>query len=418
MKPPPILTMATIPALVALTLTIAPTYAGTHHGAARSTDFAFKSSGYGTRVIGGQAHADSSTSGYRAIGCTNQAGRSRTNNVAEATLPGLGKASNVRTRVWTTSHNGVFASHSMHKIGRLSLVQSSLGSLSLSSIVSRATASHDSSGFHATTQTLLGGITFAPVIGPAQTFPAPTPDQPLTIPGLATIYAGQHTTRQSGTGATANAFALRIDMAQSGSSVRIAHSHAEINSGMTAGVFHGRSAASHVVQAVDGVLKGGPNPLATMPCQGTYGKTHEKSVSLLDLGSQLLVKGGNALERGSQSGDQAHGVSRGKVSRMSLGGQLVVDDIVGKVTVTRQGGHLTTSTKGTKVGTVTIAGHTQTFPKTGVLEIPGVVKLERAVVTRTHSGISVIGLRITLLDGTGAVVNLGEASLKIGRLAH
>ena len=43
-----------------------------------------------------------------------------------------------------------------------------------------------------------------------------------------------------------SAFALRIDMAQSGSSVRIAHSHAEINSGMTAGVFHGRSAASHV----------------------------------------------------------------------------------------------------------------------------------------------------------------------------
>jgi hypothetical protein len=48
-----------------------------------------------------------------------------------------------------------------------------------------------------------------------------------------------------------------------------------------------------------------------------------------------------------------------------------------------------------------------------VLEIPGIAKLERGVVTRTHNSISVIGLRITLLDGSGAVVNLAEAKLRI-----
>ena len=80
----------------------------------RSTSFAFTTSGYGTRVKGGQIPTGSSTTGFQVIGCTNQAGKSRTNDVAEATVPGLGTASGVKTHVWTTSRDGVVASHSTH----------------------------------------------------------------------------------------------------------------------------------------------------------------------------------------------------------------------------------------------------------------------------------------------------------------
>ena len=81
---------------------------------------------------------------------------------------------------------------------------------------------------------------------------------------------------------------------------------------------------------------------------------------------------------------------------MSLGdGQVVIDGIVGKASVVRTGHHVVRSAKGTRLASITVDGQEQTFPKTGVLEIPGVVKLERAVVDRTHTGISVIGLRIT-----------------------
>ena len=48
-----------------------------------------------------------------------------------------------------------------------------------------------------------------------------------------------------------------------------------------------------------------------------------------------------------------------------------------------------------------------------MLNIPGVAKLERNVVHRYTNGISVIALRVTLLDGSGAVLDLGEAHLKI-----
>jgi hypothetical protein len=403
--------LAVAPLCAGLALTAGPTYAGTTSAnTVKSTSFAFKTSGFGTRVIGGQLPAGSSTTGYKVIGCTNKAGLARTNNVAEATLPGLGQAMGVKTRVWTTSHHGVVASHSTHSIAKLVLAQSQLGSVSIDAITSRARAFHDSTGFHATTTTKLGGITFTPPIGDPQTFPAPTPDQPITIPGLLTIYAGQNVTRHSGTGAMADAFALRVEVLATGSSIRVAHSHAELNSGLTGGIFSGHSAATHVVTALDDNLKSGPNPLSQMPCQGTYGKTHEKSLASVNLGGAVIVKGANTRERGSQGADRAHGISRAEVARVDLGGQLVIDGIVGKATVKRVDGHVHKSARGTFLGTVTVAGQKQTFPKTGVLEIPGVAKLERAVVTRTHSGISVIGLRITLLDGTGAVINLAEAS--------
>ena len=87
----------------------------------------------------------------------------------------------------------------LHQIARVSLVKSALGSLSINAVTSRATASHCSDGFHATTTTHIGGLSFTPPVGPAQSFPLPTPDHPLTIPGLATIYAGQHSTHRSGT---------------------------------------------------------------------------------------------------------------------------------------------------------------------------------------------------------------------------
>jgi hypothetical protein len=415
---------AMAPLCAGLALTAGPSYAGHHsahhsaHHSTKATTFAFQGSGFGTRVIGGQVPAGSSTTGYQVIGCTNQAGRSRTNDVAEATLPGLGTASGIKTHVWTTARHGVVASHSLHRIARVSLVQSTLGSLAIDAITSRATASHDAHGFHATTTTHVGGISFTPPVGPARSFPLPTPDHPVTIPGLATIYAGQHTTRRSGTGALADAFALRVDVIPTGTSLLVSHSRAELDSGLISGVFKGRSAATHVITAAGDIAESGPNPLSPMPCQGTYGKTHRKSLASVDLGGQLVVRGANSSEKGTQKGSRAWGTSRASVARVRLGSQLVINGIVGKVSVSRQGRDLTRSADGTSLGTVTVNGHQQKFPKTGVLEIPGVAKLERAVVTRTHNGISVIGLRITLLDGSGAVVDLGEASLRIGRLAH
>ena len=79
---------------------------------------------------------------------------------------------------------------------------------------------------------------------------------------------------------------------------------------------------------------------------------------------------------------------------------------------------LTSSTKGTTVGRITVNGQPQEFPDTGVLEIPGVAKLETAVTQKLKNGLAVTALRITLLDGTGAVIDLGNARFQVRRPAR
>jgi len=60
------LALAAVPVCVGLALSAGPTFAGTT--ATKSTTFAFRTSGFGTREIGGQAPASSGTTAYQVIG--------------------------------------------------------------------------------------------------------------------------------------------------------------------------------------------------------------------------------------------------------------------------------------------------------------------------------------------------------------
>jgi hypothetical protein len=412
---------------VGLALGGAPGFAGSAHHTARdttdshprthATSYAFTATGFGSRVVGGQVPLGSSTTAYQHIGCTNRAGLDKHNDIADAVIPGLGTASGIRTRVWTSTKGGVVASHSAHSIAQLVLANTPQGSLSINAIHSRAVAYHDSSGFHATTTTNLGDITYTPVAGPAQSYPAPLPGQSFTIPGLATLWGGRTATQQTATGAAAQAVALEVDLIPSQTDVFVAHTAATLGSGLTYGVFRGHSDATRVVQAAGDVAHSGPNPLSIMPCQGTAGQLRSKALASLDLGGQLIVAGASSSERGNQGRHKAHGSERAEVAQVNLGnGQLVVDGIVGKATVTRTSAGVVRTSKGTTIGSITANGQAETFPPTGVLEIPGVAKLERRIVTKSRTGLTVVSLRITLLDGSGAVIDLGEAALRIARL--
>jgi hypothetical protein len=400
---------------LALTTT-GPGFAGT---TTHATTYAFQGSGYGTKVIGGQVPAGSDTTAYQNLACTNKAGLDKTNDVAGVKVPGLGTVSGVKSRVWTTDKHGVVASHARHTIAQITLASSGVGSLTLNGIRSDATAFHNSTGFHATTDTLIGSITFTPPVGPAQTFPAPTPNHPVTVPGLATLNVGSHRTTRGAHGATASALTLRIFAIASGTSVKVAHSRAALSDGLTVGIFTGHSNATRVPQALTKMAHSGPNPLTVMPCPGTYGKLKSKSLASLDIGSNLVAEGLSSSEKGSQGNGKAQGFERAAIATVNLGGgQLVVKGIVGRANVTRTSSGWVRTAKGTRLGSITANGQTQTFPPSGVITIPGVAQLERRVVSKSTTGITVIALRVTLLDGSGAVINLGEAKLKISRLPH
>lgn len=386
---------------------------------ATPTKFAFHGWAYGTSARGGSVPAGSGGTAYEVIGCTNLAGAVRTNRVADATIPSLGSASGVDTRVWTTQASGTTTTWARNSISQVTLSDSSLGSLVLSAVSTTARAYHDRQGYHATANTDVARVQFKPAAGPAQDFAVPSPGHPVTIPGFAKIIvAGKYTPTTAG-GAKAFANGVKVEMTASGSTVRIARAVAQITGGVVSGLFSGQS------YGIDGkaggdVVRLGKNPLMKMGCVGTHGKTRTRSLASLDLGGGVVAQGMRDSEAADQTRDRAWGWERNEVASLSLGGgQLVVRNVVARARAVRKGPGLATLKRSarSRIGALVVNGTAQE-PPTQEMTIPGVAKLEPRVVTRLRNGVKVIGLRITLLDGSGAVINLGNAQVQVRRAAR
>lgn len=380
------------------------------------TKFAMRAAGYGSLAEGGQIPADSDTTAYQALSCTNRAGIDRSNNVASVQVPGLGELGQVVTRTWTTKRGGEVASNSVNSIERITMGDPSTGTLEINAVKSRSRAFHNATGFHAATTTHIGSIDYTDATGAVQTFPLPTPDQPVETP-LATLRFGNSNTHHSADHAGATANALVIESALTGTIARIARSTAHIDNGVKHGLFHGFSAANSA-NGLDENVKSGRNPLSLMPCQGTDGEVLVKSIAHLDLGPNIDLRGLNSRQQADQTSTKSFGFERGRVNLVDIvtmdGQNLLINNVVGNANVTRLDDRVIRNTKGTDVGQVSVDGEAQEFPDSEkVLEIPGVAKLERELVTRYANGLFVTALRVTLLDGSGAVLNLGQARLQI-----
>jgi hypothetical protein len=383
-----------------------------------ATNFALKGTGFSTKISGGSVPANSGPTAWQVIACTNLAGLNRTNNITDITLPSLGHIDGAKTRVWTTRSHGVVSSWSRNTIGKVTLSDSPLGSLVLTAVSSTARAYHQGGAYKAFTSTDVAKLQFVPPTGDPVSFPIPSPGQPVTIPGFATVAIDQSLKLRSPHGARAFANGLKVTLLASDTVVRVAHAAATIGGEVPSGLFVGSS------YALDGKAGGdivglGKNPLLTMPCQGTDGKVVTRSLVGTNLGGQVVVGAAKSQQMSDQTKRRAHGWERSSVASINLGdGALKITGIVGQANVSRGGKHLRTitrSTRGTTIGAITVNGEAQELPLDQVLEIPGVAKLEPQVVTKLPGGIKVTALRITVLDGSGAVINLGNAQLKIRR---
>lgn len=377
-----------------------------------ATPYAFTAVGYGTLVRGGDLPAGSDKTAFRPIGCTNRAGLSGENHEAFSPLGGFGEVSGVATNVSTSKANGTFTSLAKNKTAAVSLGDPDLGSISIEGITSTSKAWKNGTGFHSSAVTTVAKISFAPAGMPAQELEIPTPGEPIEIPGLARISLGVHKTFEGANRAGAMADALVIDVFLTGSKVIVGHTAATIGGGITEGLFGGQSYATKV-NALDSNLTSGPTPFTIMGCPGTRGLIVGKKLAKVNIADGVVVDGATSSQMGKQGAGFATGWERASVAEVNLSGGLIIKGIIGKANVTRKGGKVTSDITGTTIGSIVLDGEEMAFPDTDVLEIPGVAKLERSVVKRTLIGISVISLRITLLDGSGAVIDLGTAKLVI-----
>ncbi len=386
----------------------------------RATPFAMRGWGYGTAVQGGKVPASSAGTASAVFGCTNRVGVTRSNQLVDARLPQLGTVSGIKTRAWTTRQGRTVSAWAKNTIGDIVLSDSPLGSLILEGVSTTARAYHDGTRFRTATTTDLVKLRFKPPIGPAQPLALPKPGRPVRIPGVATVAFATAATHTSGTNAYAYANGLKVELVATGTTVKVAHAVAIISKGVRTGLFSGKSYGLSGTAAGD-IVNLGQNPSLEMPCTGTGGKVRTRSLVSADLG-QAAVGVAKSEQMAQQTAHRAWGFERSRVASIDLGdGQLKVDGITGQVNVARSGKHLRTlerSIAGTSVGTVSVGGRVVEFPKTGVIQVPGVAKLEQKVTRELANGLAVVALRITLLDGSGAVINLGSAQLQVRRAAR
>ncbi len=391
-------------------------------GAARAghtaTAFAMKTSGFGTRVRGGQVPAGSGSTAYTVIGCTNMAGTVHRNKVTDVQLPGAGTIGAVTTKVWTHRKHGTVITHSRSTTADIVLASSGLGRLAIAGVRSDSKVWHDRHGFHAQNTADVARIKFT-VAGTTQTIPLPDPGQTVTVPGLARISLGRPGKSVTRGGARAHNDVLNVQMIPSDTRVRIGHTVAEMSGGIKSGIFGGYGSALKV-RAADDNIATGRVPFQPMPCQGTGGKTVTRNTAGVNLADQIEVGAVESTHRANQTMKRAGGFQEAKVASINIGGgALVVDGIEGRVNVRRSGkhlGHVVRNTRGTTIGSITANGQAQSIPDPGdTLTIPGVAKLESGLTKKIRGGISVTSLRITLLDGTGAVLDLGQAKLFVRR---
>ena len=405
--------VSALPSAAAVPRSAAP--APTERAAAATTSptaYALTARGFGTRVSGGEVPVESDTTAFQRIGCTNRAGVTQQISEAAVEVPGLGLVEGVVTTLRTTKRNGTVASTAVQRVAKVTLAETPLGTLTLEGLRAKARAFHDGSGFHATAQTEVGRIVLTPAVGDPQVLPLPSADQPLEVPGVATIKVGPRNTAEAAGRSAAQATTLIVESELSGTRALIGLARAKMNTGVQQLLFRGSSAGIRA-QAVEGLLTKKRTPLTLMPCQGTRGELQTKSIAAVDLTDAIALGALNSAQKTRQTPKRARAFERGSVGSFDLGGgALVVDGVVAQANMIKPTGQkVRFNARGTTIGTITADGVPQTIPDTGVLEIDGVARLEAKVTERTKQTFSVVGVRITLLDGSGGVIDLGTAKI-------
>lgn len=387
-------------------------------GKVKPTPFAFYASGFGTKVIGGDVPANSAKTAGKVLSCTNLGNIRRGNVIADATVPGTPLSVGAATTALSTiakPAKGLYASVARETIADVTLIETPLGSVSIKGLTSMARTESRKGKLDASTAINIGRITLTTPLGETQTFPAPSPQQPVTIPGLVTLELGRPTVRNNGETAKAFASSLRVTLIPSNTKVIVGNARARIERGIRTGIFSGFAAGIRGT-AVDDNVKIGRNPLVQMPCVGTQGKLEERALAGVDLGGQVDVGALEVAQRSNNGAKRASGFERANVADISLAdGALEIDGVFSRAQATRVGGKVTKKATG-GVARIIANGEAQELPSPGdTLEIPGLASITPQVVTRSRNGIEVVGLRIQLVEGDLATVDLAVSRIKIGK---
>ena len=150
-----------------------------------------------------------------------------------------------------------------------------------------------------------------------------------------------------------------------------------------------------------------------MPCTGTDGELDPMDAADVNLADEITVEGASARQKGKQTKRKAVGMEASSVAELDLGGQLVVEAIKSKVKVKRMANGKLKRNARASFGAITLGGEPQSLDQLGELAIPGLAKIQTGLKKKIKGGIRIVGVRVTLLDGTGAVLDFATSKLSI-----
>ncbi|MBM7508592.1 hypothetical protein JOE61_002406 [Nocardioides salarius] len=205
-----------------------------------------------------------------------------------------------------------------------------------------------------------------------------------------------------------------VEVIPTGTTVKLARSMSKLEKGFKTGIFGG-SAIPVKAKVLGELVQVGRVVRQVMPCLGTDGELVATDAADVNLGDQVVVQAASARQKGKQTNRRAVGTEVARIAKLDLGdGALVLDAIESRAKVTRlKSGKLKRSASA-KVGAITAGGgDAQSLEELDGLEIPGLLKIETGLRKKIKDGIRMIGLRITLLDGTGAVIDLATSKMTI-----
>ena len=360
---------------------------------------------------------ESSRTAVSSIGCTNLLGKDNSNTVVDADVPGLLQVGTVDSTTQTKRVKGRTTSIGKHKVADVAIGVPGLLTLGISAVNTVAKAWHGPDGYDSRARTSLGRLTLGLPGGLEQSLPLPSPEQPVTVPGLLRIQLGRTIEKANQTQARSYATGLEVKIIPTGTVVKISRSAAKIEEGERGGIFNGAGAPVQVSLLGD-LIKVGQAVVQRMPCLGTGGERLEEAAATVDLAGAIRIEGAQGTTRTTQNRrrNKAKAVATATVGRVDLGGgTLVIDAIRSKATAVRNGKKVRRSSDGTTVGSISFNGQSFALPDLDGIEIPGLATIETDVRTRTPFGMRVVALRISLLEGTeiDSVVDIGLAKVKI-----
>jgi hypothetical protein len=376
----------------------------------RPTHFAMTAAADVGRVLQFQTQPPptSGAVGARVV-CANRTGQRDEAAAADVDMLGV-SIHDARSVAWTSRTGGKTVSSSRATIGSVDIVDPSIGTVTLSGIVSLSQAWHGRHGFHQSSHPTLASIVLHPRSGDDVTYPVPEPGHSVTIEDTIRVGVGRVEGGRTEHSAWAQVDAVTIrPLSGAFRKFKLAHSQARLQGGVGEQIYGG-IALPGLGHDASGLLDSARDSVETVPCVGSGGGLSGGTGIASTLSDTVTARRVGAYQRsGLDSGGRPRVVVISEIRKVTIDGGIEIWGIHGRAASSRSRDGYVLSRHGSVVRRVLFNGERVRLLGRDSVKVGDIAVLEPLVVKKSKGSIEVTALRVTMLDGSGQVFDLGFA---------